>query len=343
MMSEVTSDKVVFNVGLVGTGYAAKLRAQSLQSDDRSQLVTVAGHNPDTTQTFAQTYDAEVSPSWEELVTRSDLDLVVVANVNRDHGAVVRAALEAGKHVVVEYPLSLDVAEAEELVQLAALQQKLLHVEQVELLSGIHQTAKTALPQIGQPFYVRYSSLNSQHPAPQKWTYSHELFGFPLVGAVSRLHRLVDLFGAVATVSCRARFWGSAAPDRYTSCLCTAHLQFVSGLVADVIYGKGEAIWQFSRSLEIHGQQGGIFIAGEQGSLVQAEQTQLLTVGSRRGLFARDTAMVLDHLEQGTPLYGSIAARLHALQVGDAARRSAETGQVIALPKSPLEIDRVSV
>jgi biliverdin reductase len=269
---------------------------------------------------------------WEDLVTRSDVDLVVIATVNRDHGRMVRAALEAGKHVVVEYPLSLDVAEAEELIQLAASQQKLLHVEHIELLSGIHTAARSALPQIGTPFHVRYSNFNPQHPAPQKWTYQPELFGFPLIGAVSRIHRLTDLFGTVASVSCQVRYGGMEdSSPFYRSCICTAQLRFMDGLIAEVNYGKGEAIWQPVRSLEIQGELGAIAIDREQGRLIQAEQTTPLEIGSHRGLFAKDTAMVLDYLENQTPLYVSPQASLAALHVAEAARRSAETGQTIDL------------
>lgn len=319
-------------VGLVGTGYAAKLRAEAVQNDARSQLIAVAGHTLNKTQAFSQTYAAEALSSWQELVARSDLDLVIIANVNRDHGTVAQSALAAGKHVVVEYPLSLDVNEAEAIVQLAASQQTLLHVEHVELLSGTHQTAKTALPEIGTPFYVRYSSLNPQRPAPQKWTYDSDLFGFPLVGAVSRIHRLIDLFGEVTTVSCQARFWGNESPESlYTSCLCTAQLRFASGLIAEVIYGKGEAIWQAERSLEIQGLHGAIVINGQEATLIQADQTRSLEVGSRRGLFAKDTAMVLEHLTQGTPLYVALESSLQALRVADAARRSAAIGQTVFL------------
>lgn len=331
-------------VGLVGTGYAAKLRAEAFGNDSRSQLVAVAGHTPDRTRTFSETYSAEWMESWQELVARSDLDLVVIATVNRDHGMIARAALEAGKHVVVEYPLSLNVVEATELVQLASARHQLLHVEHVELLSGIHLAAKSALPKIGKPFHVRYASFNPQRPSPQKWTYHSKLFGFPLVGAVSRIHRLIDLFGRVTAVSCQARFWygqgelgeqrklGEQTDDRpYTSCLCTAHLRFDDGLIAEVIYGKGEAIWQSARSLEVFGEQGALFIEREQGTLVHAEQTIPLEVGSRRGLFAKDTTMILDHLTTNAPLYVSLESSLQALRVADAARRSAETGQTISL------------
>lgn len=319
-------------VGLVGTGYAAKVRAEALHADSRSHLIAVAGHTSDKTAAFSQAYAAEASSSWMELVQREDLDLVIIATVNRDHGAIVRAALQAGKHVVVEYPLSLDYTEAEELIGLAQTQGKLLHVEHIELLSGIHQAIVNALPAIGSVFYVRYANLNPQRPAPQKWTYQPGLFGFPLMGALSRIHRLTDLLGQISSVSCTARFWENASlPNYYTTCLCTAQLQFTNGAVSDLTYGKGEALWKSERSLEIHGAKGALLFDGDQGTLVQSDTTHPLEVGSRRGLFARDTAAVLEHLASGSPLYVTPAASLYALKVADAARRSAETGQSIDL------------
>jgi biliverdin reductase len=319
-------------VGLVGTGYAAKIRAESFQADNRSQLVAVAGHTIEQARLFSETYGAQATAAWNELVERPDIDLLVIATINRDHGPIARAALQAGKHVVVEYPLAIDFHEAEALVSLAQQQQKLLHVEHIELLSGIHRAVQSALPEIGTPLYVRYTNLNAQRPAPQKWTYSLEQFGFPLIGAVSRVHRLTDLFGRVANVSAQARFWqDSSSSGLFTSCLCTAQMRFVNGLVAEVVYGKGEAIWRSARTLDIHGAQGGIFVDGEQGTLVQANQSRSLEMGSRRGLFAKDTAMVLDHLTTGAPLYVSLTASLYALRVADAVRRAAETSQTVEL------------
>lgn len=317
-------------VGLVGTGYAAKLRAETLQKDARSTLVAVVGHTPEKTEAFSQTYQAEAVSSWQQLVERSDLDLVIVCTINRDHGAIANAALETGKHVVVEYPLSLDVGEAEELIALAQAQRKLLHVEHIELLGGLHQALKQSLPAIGNVFYARYSTINPQRPAPRRWTYQSKLFGFPLTAALSRLHRLTDLFGSVATVSCHTRFSGTDS-EFYKACLCTAQLSFTSGLVAEVTYGKGETLWQNERKFEVHGENGGLIFDGDQGVLVQGEETTPIEVGSRRGLFAKDTGMVLDQLIEGTAMYVNPSASLYTLKVADAARRSAETGQTVVL------------
>ncbi|NEQ86518.1 MAG: gfo/Idh/MocA family oxidoreductase, partial [Moorea sp. SIO2I5] len=51
----------------------------------------------------------------------------------------------------------------------------------------------------------------------------------------------------------------------------------------------------------------------------------------RRGLFLKDTAMVIDYLVKGTPLYVSPVDSCYTLKVADALRESAATGNAIAL------------
>ena len=316
-------------VGLVGTGYAAKLRAEALRQDPRSDLIAIAG-NPQRTAILAQEYATEAMSSWQQLVEREDLDLVVLCTINQDHGKIARAALERGKHVIVEYPLAVDVKEAEELIILAKTVNKLLHVEHIELLGGWHQTLKQHLYQLGDLFYVRHSTLNPQQPAPRKWTYNHEMFGFPLIGALSRLNRLIDLFGEVFSVNCHQRYW-QIEPDYYQTCFCSAQLCFDSGLLAQIVYGKGETLWQSERKLEVHGENGGIILDGDTAMLILGEETQLIEMGARRGLFAKDTTMVLDYLFNASPLYITPEQSLYALKVADATDRSATTGLTVFL------------
>lgn len=315
-------------VGLVGTGSAAKLRAEALVQDQRSHLVAVAGNTPEKTQAFAYKYQAEAVSTWQQLVARTDLDLVVISHVNSEHSAIARAALCENKHVVVEYPLALDIAEAEALIALAKVQNKLLHVEHIEILGGLHQAIKQNLGKLGKIFYVRYSTVNPQNPAPRKWTYNHDLFGFPLTGALSRLHRLTDLFGTVFTVNCHQRYWQSES-EYYQTCFCMAQLCFESGLLAQVVYGKGETLWQAERKFEVHGENGGLIFDGDTGFFIQRGETTPIEIGTRRGSFAKDTRMVLDHILDGNPLYVTPEESLYTLQVAQAAKKAAETGLTI--------------
>lgn len=333
--SNTISSPSTIRVGLVGTGYVAKSRAQTLGNDQRSHLVAVTGHSPETTAAFCQEFNAQLVPNWLELVQRDDLDLIIISTINRDHGAIAKAALENDKHVVVEYPLCLDPQQGQELIALASRRQKLLHVEHLELLGGLHNAIKAALEAIGTVFYARYSTINPQRPASERWTYQNSLFGFPLVGALSRLHRLTDLFGAVASVNAQSQFWNvDGDGDRYRSCWCQTQLHFTCGTIGEVVYGKGETFWESENLFTLYGEAGTLIFTPKEGKLLQGDIPQPIEVASRSGLFVRDTQMVLDHLFDGTPLYVSAADSLYTLKVADAARRSAETGETVILTQS---------
>ena len=323
----------VVRVGMVGTGFVARLRAEALQTLPQAQLVAVAGRTIPESQSFAQQYGAVAVEDWQALVDYPDLDLIVVCHINRDHGKVVAAALERDRHVVVEYPLALSAEAAQPLLTLAQAKQRLLHIEHIELLGGTHRALKANLDGVGQPIYARYCTLSPKHPAPQTWTYSPELFGFPLVGALSRLHRLIDCFGPVTRVYCQNHYGeftpGPAGMTCYTTCLCTAQLTFAIGVIAEVTYGKGDGIWAPTRRLEVTGSQGYLCFDGDRGKITDGAGDRTIEVGSRRGLFATDTAQVIDHLLTGKALYCTPEASLYTLQVATAAQQSATSGSVV--------------
>ncbi len=321
--SQFTAMNRPIRIGMVGTGHGAKARAEALKGCEGGLLVAIAGHTPEKTEEFSQIFQTEVSPSWGQLLEREELDLAIVSSINKEHGAMVRAALENNLHVVVEYPLCLDPAEAAELIASSKAKNKLLHVEHIELLGGLHNAVKKWLPAIGKVFYARYKTISPKHPAPRRWSYQPSLFGFPFVGALSRLHRFTDLFGEVAAVSCESQFW-QRSEDFYKACLCNARLKFTNGIIGECVYGKGETFWQRENMFAIYGSEGTLIFTPKEGQLIKGDKTEIIEVGSRRGLFAKDTTMVLEHLQVGTPLYVTPQASLYALKVADATRRSAE-------------------
>jgi biliverdin reductase len=318
-------------VGIVGTGYAAKKRAEALKSDSRAELLVVSGQNPQRLAEFCSAFEVKAVNSWHELVQLSQLDLVFICTINQGCGAIAKAAILAGKHVVVEYPLDLAATVAEEVIELAAVKQKLLHVEHMEIIGGLHQSLKRCLPQIGKVFHASYKTIAPQHPVEQNWKYHRQQFGFPLAAGLSRIHRLTDLFGKVTRVDCRDRYWGMSNSDYFNACFCQAQLNFHHGITADLIYGKGDVFWQSDRTLEIYGEKGKIIFVGEKGTLFLGEHPQEIPVIPRRGLFAQDTTMVLDYLWSQQALYIHPQASLYALRVANAAQKSAQTEQAIDL------------
>lgn len=326
----------VIRVGLVGTGYVAHARAKALLADERSQLISVSGsgiseHGAERVTQFAQHYSVKGIADWLQLIADESIDLVVVCTVSSLHGEVVEAALKANKHVVVEYPLSFDVEQAERLVKLAAQKQLLLHVEHIELLGGLHLAMRSNLSKVGKPSYVGYRTINPQTPAPKKWTYQKALFGFPFCGALSRVHRLTNLFGRVSKVNCQTRILEGAEDIYFRQMLSSGRLQFESGLVAELVYGKGEGLMVHHREIEVQGEQGKLFFDRNEGTLMTDEGTTVIPIKPRRGLFIKDTQGILDNLIDGIPLYVSASESVYALKVGDALRRASDTGDTVAV------------
>lgn len=318
-------------VGIIGSGYAAKQRVAALKEDGRVRILGIAGHHREAVEGLATAAGAVAFAQPELLLQHPRLDLVFVCGVNRDHARWVQAALELGRHVVVEYPLALSWQEGCRLVSYARSRQRLLHVEHIELLSGVQKLLRQQVPKLGEILAVEYRTISAHPTAPDRWTFQPQVFGFPLFAAVSRLHRLMDLFGSVDAVFCQLRYTGPEMPQRFRSCYCLAHLHFTSGIPATIIYGKGESFWRSQRTLDIQGSLGGLFLDDDQAVLVQGTEAQPLDTGSRMGLFALDTRMVIDHLLEQKPLYVQPETVLAGLAVAQAAQWSAERQQVVPL------------
>ncbi|MEM8504257.1 MAG: Gfo/Idh/MocA family oxidoreductase [Cyanobacteria bacterium P01_D01_bin.1] len=330
----MTNGMTGIGVGLIGTGYAANARAKALLADGRSHLVSISSGSTSSrgverAAKLAEQYGAQVVTYWQQLINDRAVELVVICTVSALHGEIVEAALKSEKHVVVEYPLSLQVAQAEQLVKLAADKQLLLHVEHIELLGGLHLAMRSHLPKVGKPSYVAYRTINPQSPAPKKWTYQTELFGFPFCGALSRVHRLTNLFGKVRQVNCQTRMLADADGVHFRQILSSGRLLFESGLIAEVVYGKGERLCVYHREIEVQGDEGTLFFDRNEGTLTTATETSVIAVEPRRGLFVKDTKEVLDHLIDGNTLYVSAAESLYALRVGDALQQASINGGTV--------------
>ena len=117
---------MTIRVGLIGYGLAGKVfHAPLIGATEGLTLAAVATSRA-----------AELADNWpqaraadaEAILADPAIDLVVVASPNDTHAPLAHAAIEAGKHVVVEKPLARDAAEARRLVELAAARGRMLSV-----------------------------------------------------------------------------------------------------------------------------------------------------------------------------------------------------------------------
>ena len=104
----------VIGVGFIGVAHVEALRRLGVD------VVGVVGSTPERAAAKAESASLpKVYESVEALVEDPSIDVVHVASPNHVHAAQARLALEAGKHVVCEKPLTLTADEAKDLVELA--------------------------------------------------------------------------------------------------------------------------------------------------------------------------------------------------------------------------------
>jgi len=114
--------------GVIGWGYWGPKIARNLDSLPHAMVTMVADADFYRLASLRVNQSGAKTTTLPEDVFRSDVDGVVIATPVRTHYQLAKEALLHGKHVLVEKPLTADVAEAEELVALAAEQRRVLMV-----------------------------------------------------------------------------------------------------------------------------------------------------------------------------------------------------------------------
>ncbi len=111
------ADKV--RVGIIGCGVGLA-HARGYARQPNVELVALADVNPDRCRRITDEIPVpDIYTSYEELLEREDIDAVSIALPNYLHAPATLAALEAGKHVLIEKPLAMTVAEGEAMVEAA--------------------------------------------------------------------------------------------------------------------------------------------------------------------------------------------------------------------------------
>src|ERR1700678_387230 len=114
-------------VGLIGYGFAGKtFHAPLIAAVPGMALRAIA--SSDAAKVRKDFPDVAVFADPNAMMADSDIALIVIATPNESHAPLARAALEAGKHVVIDKPFTIDMKEARNLMRLAEQKDLLLSV-----------------------------------------------------------------------------------------------------------------------------------------------------------------------------------------------------------------------
>jgi myo-inositol 2-dehydrogenase/D-chiro-inositol 1-dehydrogenase len=167
--------------GQVGFGAWGKIHAGAVSGTEGAALAAISARSAETRAEAAVAYpEAEIYEDWRDLVAREDLDVVDVVVPSFLHHEIAKAVLESGKHLMLEKPMCLSVADCDELIGIAEEKGRLLSIMHELRLSSLWGEMKRLVDEgvLGEPQYLMMEL--SRHPYRQGadgWRYDIKRVG----------------------------------------------------------------------------------------------------------------------------------------------------------------------
>ena len=118
----------MLNVGVIGAGVWGKNHIRIFSEVEDANLVKIADLNEKNMNGMSNTFKIKTTTDYKEILNDSEIEAVSICTPASTHYKIIKEALESGKHVLVEKPLTLNSKEGEELVELAKNKNKILMV-----------------------------------------------------------------------------------------------------------------------------------------------------------------------------------------------------------------------
>jgi len=166
------------NIGMIGYGFMGRAHSNAYRQvsqffprKHRPVLKACCARNEAKIKAFAENWGYEsYETDWKKLIARDDIDVVDIGSPNNTHREIVLAAAKAGKMILCEKPLAMNVAEGEEMcaaVEKAGVPNMVwFNYRRVPAISLAKQLVDEG--RIGRPFHYRATYL-------QDWTIAEDV------------------------------------------------------------------------------------------------------------------------------------------------------------------------
>ena len=173
-------------IGIIGAGTIVRARhLPALKKNPEVEIVAVSNSTYESSEKFCRENLPHATPlrNWPELVALPDLDIIWIGTPPYMHSAVTISALEAGKHVFCQARMSMDLAEAEEMLAASKRYPELVTMlcpPPFGMRADLLVKKILAENYIGRPHHVRLQSFTGNYldpDAPPHWRQRIEISG----------------------------------------------------------------------------------------------------------------------------------------------------------------------
>ncbi|QLH83253.1 Gfo/Idh/MocA family protein [Halosimplex pelagicum] len=248
-------------IGLIGAGGISELHLPAYEDhSDEATLAGVCDVDAEKAEAVAEDFGVDYWTDHETFLAEADIDAVDIALPHHVHYPVAKAALEAGKHVLIEKPLAPSLSDCVELVESADERDLTLLVGQMQRYHPPYRALKERVDagELGQIRHARCDALVNQGDLfPEgHWLYDGEKAGGGGVIGYS-VHKLDLLRYYLGDVE-RAAAWTRTVDDAFEDAedYATGMLEFESGAIADFSVALSAPAMPYTESFRLLGDDG---------------------------------------------------------------------------------------
>jgi predicted dehydrogenase len=165
-------------IGIIGTGVGIRTHLSGFKLCEDAEVIAICGRSKTRSQEFAEKHKIPIAcANYEELCNVAEIDLVCVTSPNRHHFSAVRYAIQKGKHIICEKPLSDNSSEVREIVNLIAGYDKIAVVDHQLRYNPYIQKVKELIDngEVGRVYSVRLNQQGTGFAnAAAAWCWSFE-------------------------------------------------------------------------------------------------------------------------------------------------------------------------
>ncbi len=196
--------------GLIGCGDIARKRVAKLLANlPQSELVAVSRARANLAESFANEFGAKKwYADWRDLIADVEIDAVYIATPVNLHVSQTVVAAEAGKHVLCEKPMALNVGECDQMLAACRAHQVKLGIAYYRHFYPTVHRIKSLIEsgEIGVPLVAQINSFEWFDPGPdhpRAWLLAKKVSGGgPMFDfGCHRIEVLLDIFGGVNKIS----------------------------------------------------------------------------------------------------------------------------------------------
>jgi len=205
-------------IGVLGAGHLGRIHIQQLRELDACEVVGFHDPSPERQRTIADEFGTALFSSIEDLLAA--VDAIDIVTPTLTHHALASRALELGKHVFIEKPLTNTLEEAHDLVGKAAAAGRVVQVGHVERFNPAFQAAR---PFLKNPMFIESHRLAQFNPRGTDVSVVLDL----MIHDIDIILHVVD--SPLEEVSASGVAVVSDTPD-----IANARLRFANGCVANL-------------------------------------------------------------------------------------------------------------